>query len=376
MHTIGIDAHMVGSRETGNETYVANLLRALPGADRDRSFRYKAIALDPCAIQARLGDAAGVETVHVRPASSFVRIPTSMPLLALREEIDLLHMTYVVPPILPCPAIVTVHDISYRLYPQYFPVRVRWMLSLLVPFSMRRAERVITVSHSAKRDILAHYDIPESKVAVTHEAAAPHFRRVDRVQARAEIKTRYGIDRDFVLSVGNLQPRKNVRGLVEAYAQMPAGLRSRYKLVIVGQALWHHSDIYQAVADRGLLADVIFTGYVPERDLVLLYNAASLFAYPSRYEGFGLPVLEAMACGTPVVTSCVSSLPEIAGDAALLVDPADVAAISSAVAMVLSEPALAQRLSAAGLEQARSFSWQRTALETLQVYRQVLGEDA
>jgi glycosyltransferase involved in cell wall biosynthesis len=375
MRVIGIDAHMVGSQETGNETYVVNLLRALPGVDGDRLFRYKAIALDPDATQARLADAAGVEAVRVRPASSFLRIPASMPSLAVREGLDLLHMTYVMPPVSPCPAVVTVHDISYRLYPQYFPVRVRWMLSLLVPFSMRRAEKVITVSHSAKRDILTHYNIPETKVAVTHEAAARHFRQLDQVQARAEIKTRYGIDADFVLSVGNLQPRKNVRGLIEAYAQMPASLRGRYKLVIVGQALWHHSDIYQAVADRGLLADVIFTGYVPERDLVLLYNAASLFAYPSLYEGFGLPVLEAMACGTPVVTSCVSSLPEIAGDAALLVDPADVAAISSAVTRVLSDPELAQRLSAAGLERARSFSWQRTALETLRVYRQALGED-
>jgi glycosyltransferase involved in cell wall biosynthesis len=370
---IAIDAHMVGSQETGNETYVVNLLRALPGADREGLFQYKALALDPEAMQAHLGEGAGVETVRVRPASSLVRIPASVPLLALREEIDLLHMTYVAPPISPCPAVVTVHDISYRLYPQYFPARVRWMLSLLVPFSMRRAEKVITVSHSARRDILTHYDVPASKVVVTYEAAAPHFRPVENREAFSPVKARYGIEADFVLSVGNLQPRKNIRRLIEAYARIPAGLRNRYKLVIVGQALWQHSDIYHAVAERGLLAHVIFTGYVPEPDLVLLYNAASLFAYPSLYEGFGLPVLEAMACGTPVVTSCVSSLPEIAGDAALLVDPGDVDAIAEAMATVLSEPELAQCLSAAGLQRASSFSWERMALETLKVYADVIG---
>jgi glycosyltransferase involved in cell wall biosynthesis len=375
MRAIGIDAHMVGAQETGNETYVVNLLRALPGADRDGQFSYKALALNPNAIQAHLGNGARLETVRIRPASSLVRIPASTPLVALRERFDLLHMTYVVPPVLPCPSVVTVHDISYRLYPQHFPARVRWMLSLLVPFSMRQAKRVITVSHSAKRDILRHYDVPESKIAVTYEAAAPHFRPVERGEAVRQINARYGIDRDFVLSVGNLHPRKNLRRLVEAYARMPASLRSRYKLVIVGQALWHHSDIYRAAVDKGVQPDVIFTGYVPDVDLVLLYNAATAFAYPSLYEGFGLPVLEAMACGTPVVTSSVSALPEIAGDAAILVDPHDAPALSSAMATVLSEPELAQGLSTAGLQRARSFSWQRTALETLEIYREVLGEN-
>jgi glycosyltransferase involved in cell wall biosynthesis len=370
---IAIDAHMVGTQETGNETYVVNLLRALPGVDRDAQFCYQALALNPNIMQAHLGDGVNVETVRVRPASSLVRIPASVPLLALRERFDLLHMTYVVPPISPCPVVVTVHDISYRLYPQYFPPRVRWMLSLLVPFSMRRAEKVITVSHSAKRDILDHYDVPESKIAVTHEAAAPHFRRVECQETLAGVKAQYGIERDFVLSVGNLQPRKNIRRLVEAYASMPADLRNRYQLVVVGQALWQHSDIYQEVTDRGLLSDVIFTDYVPEPDLVLLYNAATMFAYPSVYEGFGLPVLEAMACGTPVVTSNVSSLPEIAGDAALLVDPGDAAAISLAMARVLSDRELARHLSAAGVQRARSFSWERTALETLKIYGDVIG---
>jgi glycosyltransferase involved in cell wall biosynthesis len=144
--------------------------------------------------------------------------------------------------------------------------------------------------------------------------------------------------------------------------------------VLVGQALWQHSDIYRSVAERGLSSDIIFTGYVPDPDLVLLYNAAALFAFPSLYEGFGLPVLEAMACGTPVVTSSVSSLPEIAGDAAILVDPADVAGISSAMEAVLSNPDLAQRMSVAGLVRAHSFSWERTALETLAVYRESIEE--
>lgn len=374
MHTIGIDAHMVGAQETGNETYVANLLRALPRADRDQVFQYKALTLDPRMLRACVGDRHSVHAVRVRPATSLVRIPASTSFLALRERFDLLHVTYVAPPVSPCPTVVTVHDISYRLFPQYFPTRVRWMLALLVPFSMRRAGRVITLSRSTRQDILDQYDIPEHKIAVTPAAASPTFRPVANREALQRVSARYGIETAFVLSVGNLQPRKNIRRLVAAYARMPADMRSHHKLVIAGQALWHHSEIYEAAAQEDVLSDVIFTGYVPDADLVLLYNAATLFVYPSLYEGFGLPVLEAMACGTPVVTSAVSSLPEVAGDAALLVDPCDEDAISSALATVLSEPGLARRLSAAGLERARSFSWERTALETLRIYREALGE--
>lgn len=372
---IGIDAHMVGARETGNETYVLNLLQSLPQVDADRRFEYKVITLDPNEALKRLDNRTDFEFVQVKPAQSLIRIPISMPLLAIRDRLALLHSTYVVPPFCPCPTVVTVHDITFQLYPQYFRARVRLILSLLVPFSMRRADMVITVSNSAKQDIVTRYNIPEEKIVVTHEAAAPHFRVLQDRNSLAEVKARYGIDKDFFLAVGNLQPRKNIRRLVEAYGHLPASVRSRYQLVIVGQALWKHSDVYEAVAERHMQPNVTFTGYVPDEDLVLLYNAATLFVYPSLYEGFGLPVLEAMASGTPVVTSCVSSLPEVAGEAAILVNPTDVNEIMSAMTAVVSNPDLARRLSEHGLRRAASFSWEQTARETLEVYKEITEDD-
>ncbi len=369
---IGIDAHMVGSRETGNETYVLNLLRALPVVDAERRFEYEAIVLAPGLRLQSWALEKGMRVARVRPALSVGRIPVSMPILALRDKLALLHMTYVLPPYCPCPSVVTVHDIGFRTHPQFFPPGVRLMLSLLVPFSMRRADKVITVSNSAKQDILSHYDIPADRVVVTHEAAAPQYRVLADDERLEEVKNRYGIRKSFFLTVGNLQPRKNTRLLVQAYGQLPEAVRNRYLLVIAGQAQWQHSAIYEAVAERGLESDVLFTGYVPDGDLVALYNAATLFLYPSLYEGFGLPVLEAMACGTPVVSSSVSSLPEVAGDAALLVDPSEVTEVTAAMEAIVEHPDLAHRLSARGLCQAAAFSWERTAQKTLEVYEEIV----
>lgn len=369
---IGIDAHMVGQRETGNETYVVNLLRYLPQADREQRFRYAAIALDEAQVRAQL-PAADLDILRVRPGASPIRIPVAMPLLAWREKLALLHVTYVAPPLCPCPTIVTVHDISFRLYPHYFPLRVRLMLSMLVPLSMRRARRVLTLSSSVKHEIVAHYGLPEDKIVVTGAAPAAHFCPILDGDGLDAARARYGLTRPFILSVGNLQPRKNIRRLVQAYALLPPPIRSRYQLAIVGQALWQHSDVYQAVAEYQLQDGVTFTGYVPDEDLPLLYNAADLFVYPSVYEGFGLPILEAMACGTPVVTSSASSLAEVAGDAGILVDPTCADDMASAMAAVLSNPDLANRLSERGLHRARSFSWEQTAGETLAAYQDILA---
>jgi glycosyltransferase involved in cell wall biosynthesis len=369
---IGIDAHMVGARETGNETYVLNLLQNLPQIDASNQFDYTAIALTPEQLMGQLRHRKNVDIVRIGPSTSFVRIPISMPLLAAREKLSLLHVTYVAPPVCPCPTIVSVHDIAYKLYPEYFPARVRLMLSLLVPLSMRRAAHVLTLSQSAKQDILAHYGIPESKVSVICGGVGSRFHVLtDRDHLNA-VKAKYGIEGEFILAVGNLQPRKNIRRLIHAYSQLPVPVQSRYRLVIAGQALWKHSDIYRAAAECDVQHRITFTGYVSDQDLVPLYNAAALFVYPSLYEGFGLPILEAMACGTPVVTSCRSSLPEVAGEAALLVEPTNVEEIASAMERVLQDPALAQSLSEQGIRRARGFSWKRTAHQTLQVYEKVL----
>jgi len=208
---------------------------------------------------------------------------------------------------------------------------------------------------------------------VIPEAAHTRYRPMSLESVDPALK-RYVIERPYILYVGSLEKRKNLPRLLEAYAYLRETLPG-WKLVIVGGRKWKSDPIYKAVQRLGLEPHVIFTGFVAEEDLPALYNGADLFVFPSLYEGFGLPVLEAMACGTPVVTSNTSSLPEVAGEAALLVAPTDVKAIAAAMQRVLSEPDLAAELRRRGLERASQFSWERTARETLAVYERVLVDD-
>jgi glycosyltransferase involved in cell wall biosynthesis len=247
------------------------------------------------------------------------------------------------------------------------------LFSTLVPLTLRRAHAVITDSEHAKVEILRLYPHLNGKVYVVHLAPNAAFEPIGDTQLVQEVRSRFGIRSDFILSVGNLQPRKNLPRLIQAYAAIRNRLGDT-KLVIVGKARWQASDVFALVTRLGLEREVFFTGYVPNDDLVALYNAAKLFVYPSIYEGFGLPILEAMACGTPVVTSNTSSMVEVAGDAALLVDPFDEQDIAHAIHQAATNEGLAQSLVEKGARQAKQFSWRKTALDTVAVYRRVAGK--
>lgn len=367
---IGIDVHMIGEQETGNETYVVNLLRALLA--REDGEQYVPLTPRPSALEAPLGRSARDRAVRVGFGPSFLRVPLGIPLAARRHSLDLLHMTYIVPPVCPVPTVVTVHDISFEVYPETFSRRDRLLLSWGVPFSARRAARVIAVSDHTKCDLVRRYGIPEEKIRVTHEAPAPLFQPVeDRVRLEA-VRHRYGVSGPYVLSVGTLQPRKNLSTLLEAFRVAKGEGRIPHRLVIVGKQGWQGATVLREVKARGLEGEVVFTGYVPAEDLPSFYSGADLFVYPALYEGFGLPPLEAMACGTPVVASNTASLPEVLGDAAWLIDPRDIGGLASAIRRVLGDPALARRLSNLGLAHAKQFSWDRTARQTVEVYREAL----
>jgi glycosyltransferase involved in cell wall biosynthesis len=366
---IAIDAHMVGTRETGNETYVVNLIKALGKIDPDNE--YVLLSDDPSLLPAELSAPPNFSAVQVLPATSLIRIPVSMPYIAWRERYDLLHVNYVAPPVSPVPTVVTIHDISYEFVPEFFSPRDRWLLSALVPFSASRAAKIIAVSEHTKRDIVKEYGVPSDKVVVTHEAAASRFRPIPDAQQTRGIRDKYGISNSFILTVGNLQPRKNLGRLIEAFIQLRQRIVSEPQLVIVGQPSWRESDVYRLVHDRGLLDQVVFTGYVPDDDLPLLFSAATIFVYPSLYEGFGLPPLEAMACGAPVIASNVSSLPEVLGDGALLVDPYDVEGLAQAMLDLLTDPARLRAVAARGLARSRTFTWENTARQTLHAYQEV-----
>jgi glycosyltransferase involved in cell wall biosynthesis len=268
--------------------------------------------------------------------------------------------------------VVTIHDMSLRLYPQCHPMRRRLINRPLSTVATRIADAVVAVSQSARRDLLTFHDIPEDRVSVVHEAAGPAFEVVTDPIKRARIRMRYALPDRFVLYVGAIEPRKNLPRLVDAFAvARAAGIP--HELVCVGPYGWSSRDLYDHVDRRGLRAVVHFTGYVPADDLPVIYNLAEFFVFPSIYEGFGLPVVEAMACGTPVITSSTSSLDEIAATAALTVDPYDVDGLTNAIIALASDAALRKNLSARGLKRASEFSWTRTAKEMLALYARVAG---
>lgn len=367
---IAIDAHMVGARETGNETYVRGVVRGLQELDGSRE--YLLYTPHPDALPATM-IAGRFQPRTIAAAGNIPRIGYAMPHAAWRDRIDLLHVTYTLPPFLRCRSVVTVHDISYALFPETFSLRDRWLLSVAVPLSMRRATRVITVSEAARRDILRRYRIAAEKVVAIPNGVGSHFRPVHDRGEQSRVRARYGIPERYILAVGNLQPRKNLGRLIEAFAGLRRDGRIAHRLVLVGKSLWKEAEVFGAIRAHGLEDEVIATGYVADSDLPTIYSGADVFVYPSLYEGFGLPPVEAMACGAPVITSNTSALPEVVGDAAVTVSPTSTGEIAAALERVLGDERLRRDLRARGEERAATFTWRETARRTLRVYDEVLA---
>ena len=270
------------------------------------------------------------------------------------------------------PTVVTVHDMSLRLYPGCHPVRRLLLNRPLMHIAIRQASAIVTVSNSARRDLLRLHGVAADRVSVVHEAASPVFRPIaDRGRLEA-MRARYNLPPRFMLYVGTIEPRKNLPRLMTAFAEArQAGIP--HHLVCVGPYGWSSRDLTGCIERLGIQDAVHFTGYVPFDHLPSIYNLGEFFAFPSLYEGFGLPVVEAMACGVPVLTSSTSSLGEIAGDAAVTIDPADAEAMTDAIIRLATDAELRRDRSASGLQRARSFSWAQTAREMLAVYHRAAG---
>jgi glycosyltransferase involved in cell wall biosynthesis len=358
---------MIGERETGNESYTLNLLRGL-SALADDTNEYRVLTPHPEALRAVIAFPPRFKLVPVRPAASVLRIPIGMPMAVRASKSALLHVSYIAPPLPLCPTVVTVHDLSYLAHPEWLSAGVRLRLRLLVPPSLRRASRVIAISEFTKHDLIERYGTPEEKIVVVPEAPAAWFTPLPDAASQP---LPAGIREPFVLAVGNLEPRKNLATLIEAFGDLVRrGIGG--SLVIAGKNKYQGEQVTATVERLGLHSRVIFTGFVDDPTLRLLYNRAALFVYPSLYEGFGLPPLEAMACGCPVVASRATAIPETVGDAAILVDATSVAALAEAMWRVLNDPALARRLSADGRAHAGRFSWGRTAELTRRVYQDAM----
>ncbi len=367
---IGIDALAAASQAGGDATYIRNVIRGLSIIDPDGDYTLFSTMFPP---EVLIPHTERMRRTTVWCPTLSLYTPISLPLSLARERIDVAHVQYVASPLCPTRVVVSVHDIAYERYPHFFIPSTVAKFRLLVPLTVRRAAAVLTLSEFSKHDIVRRYSVPSEKVVVAPCAADPMYQPLRDPARLAAICDKYGTGERFILCVGNLQPRKNLKTLITAYVRLRRAGTMRHKLVLVGREAWLHEDIFAAARDSGYAEELVFTGYVPDEDLVALYNAAELFVYPSLFEGFGLPPLEAMACGTPVVTGNTSALPETVGDAALTVDPYDAEALAGAMARVLGDAVLRADLSARGLERAAAFSWADTATIIREVYRRVTG---
>jgi glycosyltransferase involved in cell wall biosynthesis len=368
---IAIDARKL--RDYGIGTYVRNLLRQL--ARQDRTTEYVVLCHDADAgIANELGP--NFRAVRERAAGYSVREQLTVPLDLRRERAQLFHAPhYVLPPLTPCRAVVTIHDCIHLRFPQYLPSRIGYAYARASLWTAtHRAARVITVSEASKRDILRYFRVPESRIDVIYNAIDDRFWEPPAAEDMERVRQRYQLNAPFILYAGNIKPHKNLERLIEAFHLLrhDEGLKD-VQLLIIGDEISKYAMLRRAVHRHKLHKHVRFFGFVPHQTLAALYRLADVFVFPSLYEGFGLPPLEAMASGTPVITSNVSSLPEVVGVAALMIDPYEPAAIADAIRRVLAEPDLRATLRARGLARARQFSWERSIKRVREIYDEVLA---
>lgn len=376
MPPIGIDYTAAYEQGAGIGRYVRELIRALAAEDPATPYRLFVAGATSGALPPSPGPNFTWRSTRISPlwfARLWHRLRLPIPVQLFTGRVRLFHATdFTLPPTLPgTPTLLTVHDLSFVRAPETTTPVLKAYLDRVVPRSVRRATHVLADSQATKDDLIALYGTPADKITVLLSGVSARFRPVEDPTLRRSTREKYGIPPDpYILSVGTVQPRKNYARLMEALAALGPDA-AQVHLVIAGGRGWLDSPIYGAVKSLGLEGRVHFTGFVADADLPALYSDALCLAYPSLYEGFGFPVLEAFACKTPVITSKLSSMPEVAGDAALLVDPYDVAALSAALQRVLSEPTLRAELVARGVRQAAHFTWERTARHLLAIYREL-----
>jgi len=369
---IGIDAHTIGARQAGNETYVKNLIPAL--AELDSVNRYTLFFAQRQAAEEWRLRFANFSVQLVPAPTPIVRVPVALAFELRRRPVDVLHVQFTAPPFCRVPVVATIHDLSFEHLPETFTRRGRFQLRLTVRRTARLAARVATASDYSRQDLIRTYGLRPEKVVVTYYGVDSRYTPNPASDREApEARRRFRIERDFVLAVGSLQPRKNLVRLIHAYARLRAEQKGfAHQLVIVGRPLWLFREVFAEIERQPWARDIIVTGYVADEELPVLYRAAAVLVYPSLLEGFGLPPLEAMACGTPVVASSTSCFPEILGDAAVLVDPYDEVALARAILTSVSDGRLRTQLREAGLARVRRFTWRATAEKTLALYRESL----
>jgi glycosyltransferase involved in cell wall biosynthesis len=353
MMRIGVDTQSTLGRKTGIGLYTANLLRALHRVAPQHEY-----------VELSWG---GTEELRTDQRLRWQQY--GLPRRARTADVDLLHVTGFDAPLWkPRPVVLTVHDLIGLLFPANLPPVSRFYWSRWLPRTIRWADRIIAVSEHTRTDLNRVLGIPPQRIKVIHNGVDEEFQPLQNPNALETVRQRYRLPTALILYLGTLEPRKGVGTLIAAYGTLAEEIP--HDLVIAGKRGWYTAPLFRQVETLGLGQRVHFTGYIPEDDLPALYNLAQLFVYPSRYEGFGLPVLEAMACGLPVICTNAASLPEIVGDAALLVPPDDAEALAAAMRRTLNDIVLEAEMVARGLELARRFTWEKTAQKTVQAYEE------
>ncbi len=367
---VGIDAHAAERDGSGNCTYIRGLLVGLSQVDRQNQYILYALNGNH-PFYKNLKSSENFRIKSLKYKGPIFRIPIFLAKESLVDKLDILHVQYNAPPVHKGRLIVTIHDLAFIHFPKTFDRFQRYRLKILVPLNAKKAKRVICGSRYSKNDISEFCKIDGTKIEVIPYGVSSSCKTVEsNSKKRKEILAKYGIKEKFIFSLGRLNERKNLSSLIAAYKNLRDSDKLDLSLVIAGYKDFLFDKVLTDIKNSGYENDIVLTGYIDDEDLPVIFGSAELFVYPSLFEGFGLPPLEAMICKCPVIASNVSSIPEVVGDAGILVDPNNVDEISQAIHRVASNPGLKAEMKKKGFEKARMFSWTAAARKTLTVYEE------
>lgn len=362
---IGYDGRFITEKTTGNGIYATRLIEALSLLDEHNQYRLYVPGPKP-KVTLRLKENVELRVMLPLHRSAWVRVPILFPWELWRHPVDIFHAHYTIPAWIETKVVLTLHDFFWIIHPEHFLSIKRIPITWTVKRSVARADRILVGTSFIKQEAMECFKVPEERFEVIPYGLDPRFLIRTNQDQRAKTRRRYGIDGPYILAVGDIHPRKNLKRLVEAFIVLPE--RDHIKLVLAGKLIWRDKDLFERIKSAGLENRVITTGYISDEDMPSLYQSAEVFCYPSLYEGFGFPILESMASGVPVATSCTSSCPEVGGSAALYFDPMRVEAIADTLHRTLTDSELRSKHVEAGIQRAHCFTWEETARRTMKVY--------
>jgi glycosyltransferase involved in cell wall biosynthesis len=375
---VAIDVRTVLPNRSGVGNYVLHLTQNLKQVDPDSDYYFLAFKknlplLGP--LDEQKNPLLTIFSHESHPLGDFWE-HFILPLRLLKKKIDIFHGPASLIPFRKdhFKTVVTIHDLVAFLFPETIPLKYGAYMRYLLRHAVKKADKIISVSYHTQEDLIKILKVPKEKIAVIHEAPSPIFRPLEPEEVRSVLASRYGLRKKYIYHLGNIEPRKNLIKLLEAFTIVGREMGTEYQLVVSGQKGWLIRSLTRFLKTYPMRDQLFFTGYIPHEDLPYFMNGAELFVFPSLYEGFGLPVLEAMRCGTPVISSNQSSIPEIMGSAGVLVDPTNVPMLADKIIELLRNQEEREHLSRLGQAQAACFSWTEVAQKTLQVYRSVMGQ--